>query len=185
MAAMEAGSFSRLTDQSPVEMPSGVTGHDVPEHSLGAAVALTERVEDVEIVSSLRSTVDERLKRQSPQQVVLSQHPFAVDHSHVEELQRLERLSITLRHVDDTNLAGPVIHIPEQLAMNPLQLRKRALGLRKASMQLDGTRRSQIVLDGGQFHGTRRTGQIPQHIGAGNQRGIMRGAEVRHAASRP
>ena len=37
-------------DQSPVEMPSGVTGHDVPEHSLGAAVALTERVEDVEIV---------------------------------------------------------------------------------------------------------------------------------------
>ncbi|MFT8705564.1 MAG: hypothetical protein ABF805_09365, partial [Bifidobacterium sp.] len=73
-------------------------------------------------------TLDEPAAIQALQHMIVAQRRLGVLHARVEELQGLEDAASALAHVDGADPSRPLIHILEEIMVDPLQLANRTLG---------------------------------------------------------
>lgn len=91
----------------PVQAPAGVPGDQRPEDALRAAIALTERVQGVEVVEADGQPLDELVSIQALQHMIIVQRRLGVSHARVEQLQGLEDAATAFAHVDGAGSAPP------------------------------------------------------------------------------
>lgn len=168
----------------PVQSPAGIPRYQRPEHALGTAVALTEGMQGVEIIIIGGQTFYESVSIQALQHMIMLQRHLGVLSACGEQLQGLEDAAPTLAHVNGADPSHPLIHILEEIMMDPLQLADRTLRGQGHDAEFAVTDIDQITLSVSQRLPATGTHPVAQHAGARNQ--IRVNARITgHAVSNP
>lgn len=164
---------------APGNLPPRFMRNDAPIGPLGPAVALTERMDHVQVVEVDGQPGNEPFPVHSPKPVVLPENLLVVPDGRAEGDDGLEQWSATFTHVHRPQLPRPLIHILEQGLVHLLDLPESAVDLRRVLHELVHSQEHQIVFPAFQILPSGRLNLVSEHVGALCKIGIVRRAHLR------
>lgn len=108
-----------MADRFPAKFKAGVDADHFEQQPLRAPIAITERVNDVELAIVVRQAGDELLARQTGEVVFVRKLPKELGRLRLDAAD-IRELCAAFADVDRSQIAGPLIQILKQIEVNRL-----------------------------------------------------------------